>query len=146
MSLDAMEVFGFNTGSHELKVVAGQGLYCLVEFCQDWFQRMKVKVLNSNVFFHVVWMNCYRGMGETELNGICFKFQSDLEFVSYQKKLYSIADFLHHACTVHGVAEVELANHQLIPKTYPVDAFSATIIFHGVAASDFANHQLIPKT
>lgn len=100
----------------------GSGSTCTVEF----YQELKIFKGGSNQ----TEITCCRGMGETELNGICFKFQSDLEFISYQKKLFSVADFLHHACTVHGVAEVELANHQLIPKMYPVDAFSATVIFH----------------
>lgn len=60
-------------------------------------------------------------MGEAELDGVCFRFGSDLALVSYERKLYSIADFLHHCCTVHGVAEIEIANHQLIPKVYPLD-------------------------
>ena len=60
-------------------------------------------------------------MGESELSGVCFRFGSDLSLVAYQKKLYSLADFLHYCPTVHGVADVELANHQLNPKTYPTD-------------------------
>ena len=60
-------------------------------------------------------------MGEAELDGICFRFATDLDLVCYQRKLYCIADFLHHCCTVHGVAEIDFANHQLLPKMYPVD-------------------------
>lgn len=62
------------------------------------------------------------GLGEAELKGVCFRFSSDLDFVVYNKKIYSIADFLHYACTVHGVAEVELTNHTLTPKMYPVES------------------------
>lgn len=53
---------------------------------------------------------------------MCFRFSSDLDFLVYNKKIYCIADFLHYACTVHGVAEVELANHTLTPKMYPVES------------------------
>lgn len=41
--------------------------------------------------------------------------------MSYERKLYAIADFLHHCMTVHGVAEIDFSNHQLIQKTYPLD-------------------------
>ena len=61
------------------------------------------------------------GLGESELDGICFRFNSDLSLISHERKIYCISDFLHHCCTVHGVAEFEFANHQLIPKMYPTD-------------------------
>lgn len=38
-----------------------------------------------------------------------------------EKKLYSLADYLHECATVHGVAEIELANHQLMAKMYSTD-------------------------
>ena len=59
------------------------------------------------------------GMGEAELNGVCFRFGSDLDLVAYEKQLYPLSGFLHHCCTVHGVADIEIANHQLIAKMYP---------------------------
>lgn len=31
-----------------------------------------------------------------------------------------LADFIHHCCTVHGIAEFELACHQVTQKMYPV--------------------------
>ncbi|CAK9105978.1 FO synthase subunit 1 [Durusdinium trenchii] len=83
MSLTAMEICGFNTGTFEQKIIAG--------------------------------------LGEAELDGVCFRFSSDLCLVSYERKLYAIADFLHHCMTVHGVAEIDFSNHQLIQKTYPLD-------------------------
>ena len=63
-------------------------------------------------------------MGEAELDGVCFRFSSDLSLVSYERKLRSIADFLHHCCTVHGVADIDFANHSLVPKMYPTDRFA----------------------
>ena len=61
------------------------------------------------------------GLGESELDGLCFRFNSDLSLISHERKIYCISDFLHHCCTVHGVAEFEFANHQLIPKMYSTD-------------------------
>ncbi|CAK9062220.1 unnamed protein product [Durusdinium trenchii] len=60
------------------------------------------------------------GMGEKELSGIPFRFPSDLCLVCYEKKLMSLADFAHQICTVHGVADFELACHQISQKMYPV--------------------------
>lgn len=58
-------------------------------------------------------------MGEAELSGVCFRFKDDLSFVVHEKKLLSLAEFAHMCCTVHGVANFELANHQLVQKQYP---------------------------
>ncbi|CAK9075571.1 unnamed protein product [Durusdinium trenchii] len=90
MSLTAMEICGFNTGTFEQKIIAG--------------------------------------LGEAELDGVCFRFSSDLCLVSYERKLYAIADFLHHCMTVHGVAEIDFSNHQLIQKTYPLEEDSAEAV------------------
>lgn len=78
-------------------------------------------IVKFKLCFSLPW--CYpAGLGEAELRGVCFRFSSDLDFLVYNKKIYCIADFLHYACTVHGVAEVELANHTLTPKMYPVES------------------------
>lgn len=58
-------------------------------------------------------------MGEAELSGVCFRFKDDLTLVLNDKKLISLAEYAHLCCTVHGVANFELANHQLLQKQYP---------------------------
>ena len=59
-------------------------------------------------------------MGEAELSGLPFRFADDLVLVSDEKRLTSLCEFAHKCCTVHGVANFELANHQLDQKMYPV--------------------------
>lgn len=60
-------------------------------------------------------------MGETELNGVPFRLPSDLSLVlNKDRKLLSLADYLHQCATVHGVAEVEVIDHVLTPKQRPV--------------------------
>ena len=71
--------------------------------------------------FQSLYTICFLGLGEAELDGIPFRFGSDLALVSSERKLYCIADFLHQCCTVHGVADIDFANHQLVPKMYPTD-------------------------
>ena len=77
-------------------------------------------------------MQPWAGLGEAELDGVCFRFASDLALISFERKIYSIAEFLHHCCTIHGVAEIDFANHQLIPKTYPVDRVLQNLCFASV--------------
>ena len=62
-------------------------------------------------------------MGEAELEGVCFRFASDLSLVCFERKVRCIADFLHECCVVHGVADIEIANHTLIAKYYATDTF-----------------------
>ncbi|CAL1134420.1 unnamed protein product [Cladocopium goreaui] len=59
------------------------------------------------------------GLGETELSGICFRFASDLVLVSSERQLTSLAEFAHKCCTVQGIANFELANHEIQQKMYP---------------------------
>ena len=64
------------------------------------------------------------------MSGICFRFMDDLTLVvTAEKKLLSIADFAHQCCTVHGVANFTLANHELVQKQYPVTLFSFCELF-----------------
>ena len=58
-------------------------------------------------------------MGEAEVSGVCFRFKDDLSLVVHEKKLLSLAEYAHLCCTVHGVANFELASHQLVQKQYP---------------------------
>lgn len=60
------------------------------------------------------------GQGESEVNVIPFRFQSDLALVlNSERKLLSLADFLHGAVTIHGIAEFELSDHMVSPKQRP---------------------------
>jgi hypothetical protein len=36
------------------------------------------------------------GLGEAELDGICFRFNSDLSLISHERKIYCIADFAQY--------------------------------------------------
>ena len=60
-----------------------------------------------------------QGLGEQELAGVPFRFANDLQLVAHERKLLSLADFIHQMCTVHGLADFELAGHQLEQKQYP---------------------------
>lgn len=60
------------------------------------------------------------GQGESEVNVIPFRLQSDLALVlNSERKLLSLADFLHGAVTIHGIAEFELSDHVVSPKQRP---------------------------
>ena len=60
------------------------------------------------------------GLGENELNGLAFRLPDDLALVlTKDKKLMSLADFMHRIATVDGVAAVELSDHLLTPKQRP---------------------------
>ena len=60
------------------------------------------------------------GVGDKEKTGLAWRLPSDLSLVSHEKKLTSLADYIHKCCVVHGVAVVELLDHTLIQKEYPV--------------------------
>ena len=66
-------------------------------------------------------------MGEAELDGVCYRFASDLSLVCFERKVRCLADFLHECCVVHGVADIEIANHTLIAKYYATDSFKSNI-------------------
>ena len=59
-----------------------------------------------------------QGLGEQELFGVPFRFANDLQLVAHEQKLVSLADFIHQMCTVHGLADFELAGHQIEQKQY----------------------------
>ena len=60
------------------------------------------------------------GLGDKEKAGLTWHLASDLSLVSHEKKLMSLADFIHKCCVVHGVASIDLLDHTLIQKEYPV--------------------------
>lgn len=68
------------------------------------------------------------GLGEIELSGICFRFASDLVLVSSERQLTSLAEFAHKCCTVQGIANFELANHEIQQKMYPPVAWHMMLI------------------
>lgn len=68
-------------------------------------------------------------MGEAELDGVCYRFASDLSLVCFERKVRCLADFLHECCVVHGVADIEIANHTLIAKYYATDTFKSRNLF-----------------
>lgn len=53
------------------------------------------------------------------LSGLCFRFATDLVLVSNDRQLSSLAEFAHNCCTVQGIANFELANHDIQQKMYP---------------------------
>lgn len=59
------------------------------------------------------------GMGEMELAGIPFRFANDLQLVVSEKKLVSLADYIHQCSVSHGFADFELINHVVTQKQYP---------------------------
>ena len=60
------------------------------------------------------------GVGEHEANGLPFRLPNDLALVlTKDRKVLALSDYLHQCATVHGVAEVELADHVLTPKQRP---------------------------
>ena len=62
----------------------------------------------------------WSGLGEKEKSGLTWRLGTDLNLVSHEKKLMSLADFIHKCCVVNGVASIELLDHTLIQKEYPV--------------------------
>ncbi|CAK9074147.1 unnamed protein product [Durusdinium trenchii] len=65
------------------------------------------------------------GLGERELSGLPFRFVNDLSLVSHDKKIMPLADYMHQICTVHGVADFELACHDVVQKQYPPESDGA---------------------
>eukprot|EP00434_Breviolum_minutum_P035870 symbB.v1.2.031768.t1/scaffold3724.1/size51414/2 len=61
----------------------------------------------------------WSGLGEKEKSGLTWRLGTDLNLVSHEKKLMSLADFIHKCCVVNGVASIELLDHTLIQKEYP---------------------------
>ena len=60
------------------------------------------------------------GQGERELACIPFRFADDLQIVSLDKTPLSLAHLVHKMSVVHGVAEFELADHEVSKKLYEV--------------------------
>lgn len=58
------------------------------------------------------------GMGENEMTGLPFRIANDLAMVAYEKKPMPLSKLFHQIITVNGIATFELANHEIIQKTY----------------------------
>ena len=60
------------------------------------------------------------GQGERELACIPFRFADDLQIVSLEQTPLSLAHLVHKMSVVHGMAEFELADHEVSKKLYEV--------------------------
>lgn len=61
------------------------------------------------------------GVGESETHTIPFRLKDDLQLVlTAEKKLTSLCEFIHKSVTVGGIADFELADHQIVQKQAPV--------------------------
>lgn len=58
------------------------------------------------------------GTGQSEANVLPWRLLDDLTLVvsADDKKLMSLADFVHRSATVHGVADFEIRDHIVSPK------------------------------
>lgn len=60
------------------------------------------------------------GTGEAETNCLPWRLADDLSLViSTERKLLSLADFIHQQVTIHGLADFELRDHMLSAKQLP---------------------------
>ncbi len=66
-----------------------------------------------------VCIGLHAGSGNLEKSYIPWRISSDLNLICHEKKLCSVADFIHKCCAVHGVATVELLDHEMVQKEYP---------------------------
>ena len=57
-------------------------------------------------------------MGEAERSAVCWRFGSDRDLISHDKKIMSLADYFHFISATKGVADMRLLNHNMVQKTY----------------------------
>lgn len=57
-------------------------------------------------------------MGEAERSAVCWRFGSDREMISHDKKIMSLSDYFHLISATKGVADMRLLNHHLQQKNY----------------------------
>ena len=76
-----IELFGFNTGIFELKIV--------------------------------------RGENRRDVAGIAWRLYSDLDLVSWEKKITPVCRFMHSCAVSHGLADVAIMEHDIAPKMHP---------------------------
>lgn len=58
------------------------------------------------------------GLGEAERSAVCWRFGSDREMISHDKKIMSLSDYFHLISATKGVADMRLLNHHLQQKNY----------------------------
>lgn len=84
MSLKPTELFGFNTGAFEFKIV--------------------------------------RGSNKRDSSGIAWRITSDLDLISWDKKVMPVCEFLHICAVSHGLADVGIPEHTTSPKLHAAAA------------------------
>ena len=94
----AGELFGFNTGVFDFKIV--------------------------------------RGNNKRDSAGVAWRLSSDLDLISWNKRIMPVCDFLHTCAVSHGLAEVGIPEHTLSPKMHPIATPSTKLIVYSLYRLD----------
>lgn len=57
--------------------------------------------------------------GVRDPSGLAWRFHDDTEFVSVDKKLVAICEFMHRCAVQSGLADVGIQEHNIQPKLHP---------------------------
>lgn len=80
-----------------------------------------------------------------EGTGIVWRLETDLAIIAYQKKLYTVCEFMRHLANEHGLAQVDLESHVVTQKFHPpVTGFKKCIFTLGLFLPDRIRNQRFP--
>ena len=57
--------------------------------------------------------------GVRDISGLAFRIKSDIDLVSFQRRLMPLCSLFHELATKQGLGEISLDDHDMVPKMHP---------------------------
>ena len=109
LQLSAGELFGFNTGNFEERIVRGPVAYC--PCCEENLRN----ALHACLMFWVSWT----GEIAQEKAMLVWRLKDDFTVVSANKILHPLCEYLRKCITTQGIGELEIVDHVFAAKMFP---------------------------